>query len=208
MQPLFRPMEGHHQHQHFGASFHHHDMAAHRMNSTPISDEDELDMDDSVSLSSNADGSCTSPANPLADSQMNGNFKFKSIRDGNGVIDCDLLTDLSFLGGFRRSFGQCDGIGWIGWIGRIRLGWHWRSSAGETLPHGVHAGAVGASGERVPPGELRVAAETLRAGRSAGPSRIHNQGQLKSPQSSSRTSQVPNSRDGRWPWIGTVTLCP
>jgi len=64
-------MEGHHQHQHFGASFHHHDMAAHRMNSTPISDEDELDMDDSVSLSSNADGSCTSPANPLADSQMN-----------------------------------------------------------------------------------------------------------------------------------------
>jgi len=49
-------------------------MAAHRMNSTPISDEDELDMDDSVSLSSNADGSCTSPAHQLADSQINGNF--------------------------------------------------------------------------------------------------------------------------------------
>jgi len=71
MQPLFRAMEGHHQHQHFGASFHHHEMAAHRMNSTPISDEDELDMDDSVSLSSNADGSCTSPAHQLADSQIN-----------------------------------------------------------------------------------------------------------------------------------------
>ena len=34
--------------------------AAARMNSTPVSDE-ELDMDDSVSLSSNQDGSCTSP---------------------------------------------------------------------------------------------------------------------------------------------------
>ena len=84
-------MEGHHQtHHHFAASFHHHHemaaaaaaaAAASRMNSTPISDEDELDMDDSVSLSSNADGSCTSPrlssANQLADNcnQINGNFQ-------------------------------------------------------------------------------------------------------------------------------------
>jgi hypothetical protein len=37
--------------------------AAARMNSTPVSDE-ELDMDDSVSLSSNQDGSCTSPSVP------------------------------------------------------------------------------------------------------------------------------------------------
>jgi hypothetical protein len=37
--------------------------AAARMNSTPVSDE-ELDMDDSVSLSSNQDGSCTSPSAP------------------------------------------------------------------------------------------------------------------------------------------------
>ena len=69
MQPLFRPMEGHQLH-HF-ANFHHlnhhHEAmaaaaaaAAARMNSTPVSDE-ELDMDDSVSLSSNQDGSCTSP---------------------------------------------------------------------------------------------------------------------------------------------------
>ena len=64
-------MEGHQLH-HF-ANFHHlshhHEAmaaaaaaaaAAARMNSTPVSDE-ELDMDDSVSLSSNQDGSCTSP---------------------------------------------------------------------------------------------------------------------------------------------------
>jgi len=73
MQPLFRPMDGHPLHS-FG-SFHalanshnnnnnlnSHAKSAHRANlsSTPVSD-DELDIDDSVSLSSNADGSCTSP---------------------------------------------------------------------------------------------------------------------------------------------------
>nr|CAH0106346.1 unnamed protein product [Daphnia galeata] len=75
MQPLFRPMEGHQLH-HFAnfhhLSQHHHEAmaaaaaaaaAAARMNSTPVSDE-ELDMDDSVSLSSNQDGSCTSPSAP------------------------------------------------------------------------------------------------------------------------------------------------
>ena len=45
------------------------------MNSTPISD-DELDIDDSVSLSSNADGSCTSPqlSSAAQMSDKNGNF--------------------------------------------------------------------------------------------------------------------------------------
>lgn len=78
MQPLFRPMEGHQLH-HFAnfhhLSQHHHEAmaaaaaaaaAAARMNSTPVSDE-ELDMDDSVSLSSNQDGSCTSPSAPRQD---------------------------------------------------------------------------------------------------------------------------------------------
>jgi hypothetical protein len=68
-------MEGHQLH-HFAnfhhLSQHHHEAmaaaaaaaaAAARMNSTPVSDE-ELDMDDSVSLSSNQDGSCTSPSAP------------------------------------------------------------------------------------------------------------------------------------------------
>jgi len=72
MQPLFRPMEGHQLHHfNFHHLTHHHQeamaaaaaaaAAAARMNSTPVSD-DELDMDDSVSLSSNQDGSCNSPS--------------------------------------------------------------------------------------------------------------------------------------------------
>jgi hypothetical protein len=50
--------------------------AAARMNSTPVSDE-ELDMDDSVSLSSNQDGSCTSPSAPRQE-KVTGNFKLNS----------------------------------------------------------------------------------------------------------------------------------
>ena len=167
MQPLFRPMEGHHQHQHFGTSFHH-DMAAHRMNSTPISDEDELDMDDSVSLSSNADGSCTSPNNQLADNQINGNFNWNRF----GYDDEDLVLTVAWID--RRSFGQ---FGWIGfvWIG---IGRNRRSGTGQTLSDSFHTGAVGSSWKRVSSRELRFTTETLWIGRSVGASRIHHQGKL------------------------------
>ena len=68
MQPLFRPMEG----QHFGTF--HHSMDHHsRMNSTPVSD-DELDIDDSVSLSSNQE-SCTSPS--AGNNDKAGKFQFQ-----------------------------------------------------------------------------------------------------------------------------------
>lgn len=63
--------------------------AAARMNSTPVSDE-ELDMDDSVSLSSNQDGSCTSPSAPRQDKVTGKSHLF------NWIISKERL-ELNFL---------------------------------------------------------------------------------------------------------------
>lgn len=55
------------------------------------------------------------------------------------------------------------------------FGWLWRRS-GATLSYGVHPRADRAPGEGVLPGELRVPAPPVRAGRCAQPARNHHQG--------------------------------
>ena len=173
MQPLFRPMEGHQQH--FGAFHHHVDMSTHRINSTPISDDDELDIDDSASLSSNADGSCPSPAG--AHNDKTGLLFVFHLSLYNLTNFLFLLLLICFK--TNRRFIWCRTVAverrsQLSQLGRFDGCRRSRSP----LPHGFHPRTAGPSREGVPSRELRVPSQTLRAGRSTGPPRIDDQGKF------------------------------